>query len=701
MKNENDIKDRSGAPLEIKPVSFRPASEKNRFRSFRILKWLLGLALGAFLILLCASAWFVFTARQVVIQIDPNPDHLSISGGIIVPKIGEYYLIRPGDYVLEALKKCYQPLQQNLPVTKEKQQNYKFALTRQPGNLSFQAHQADAPAVVLADAVILIDGQERGRTPLTGLEVQPGRRGVTVRAENYQALQSDIEVEGCGKVQQFDLALIPAWADISLRTEPRGATVRVDGKSAGSTPLTLKLPAGNHDLEVRANRFKVWHTRLAVVANQPQELKPIHLHPADGKLAVQTQPAGANVMLGKNFAGQTPLKLTLTAGKTHRIQISKAGYQKAERAVKLQSEESKTLNIKLKPKLGVIKFVVKPSDAELFIDGRSVGRVPAKLQLVAVEHKLEIKRQGYGSYQTRITPRPGFPQEINTVLTNLSAGPGTPAGVIRAKNGYELKLIQPGVFSMGSSRREQGRRSNETLRKIKLQRRFYIGIREVTNKEVREFLASHNSGSFKSQSLNRDQLPAVGITWDQAALFCNWLSVKESLKPVYVQKNGRLTAADPVGNSYRLPTEAEWEYCARFNRNRTAIKYSWGNGYPPPADTGNFADVSAKNLMTNYLPSYNDRYAASSPPAEFKKNALGLYDMGGNVAEWCHDYYSIYSYSPQKVYVDPMGPQDGKHHVIKGSSWMQAGISELRLSYRDYSDTRRPDLGFRIARYTK
>jgi formylglycine-generating enzyme required for sulfatase activity len=173
------------------------------------------------------------------------------------------------------------------------------------------------------------------------------------------------------------------------------------------------------------------------------------------------------------------------------------------------------------------------------------------------------------------------------------------------------------------------------------------------------------------------------------------------LKPVYVQKGGRLIAADPVGNGYRLPTEAEWEYCARFNRNRTAIKYSWGNGYPPPANMGNFADVSAKNLITNYLPSYNDRYAVSSPPAKFEKNALGLYDMGGNVAEWCHDNYSIYSYSSQKVYNDPMGPKDGKHHVIKGSSWMQAGISELRLSYRDYSDTRRPDLGFRIARYAK
>ena len=701
MKSKNDIKDRGKTAVEIKPISFRPERNLKQSKSSRVLKWSLGLALGIFLILLCASLWFVFTARQVIIRIDPSPDHLSISGGMIAPKIGDDYLLQTGGYVLAADKKCFQPLREKLVVAQDKSQNFEFSMTRQPGQLSFLAHQADTPAVTLEDAIIVIDGRQRGRTPLTGVAVKPGRRSITVQAENYQPLNTTIEVAGCGEVQQFNLALVPGWAEIALQSEPAGAAVLVDGKPFGKTPLTLKLAEGDHDLMIRADRYKSWHTRLAVVANQPQTLEMIRLQPADGKLAVRTQPAGANVMIGQTFAGQTPLELTLTAQRTHLLQLSKAGYEKAKRTVKLRAEESKTLSITLKPKLGVINFEVRPADAKLIVDGKPVGRVPPNLRLIAVEHQLEIRKPGYRPYRTRLTPRPGFPQEIKIALSELSSGAGTPAGIIRAKNGYELKLVHPGIFSMGSSRREQGRRSNETLRKIKLQRPFYIGIREVTNKEVRQFLTAHNSGAFKTQRLNRDPLPAVGITWEQAALFCNWLSVKESLAPVYVPQGGKLVAADPVGNGYRLPTEAEWEYCARFNGKRADLKYPWGSGYPPPPDAGNFADASAKDFMTNFLAAYNDGYAVSAPPSKFKKNALGLYDMGGNVAEWCHDYYSIYPYNAQKVYTDPMGPAAGKHHVIKGSSWMQAGISELRLSYRDYSDSKRPDLGFRIGRYLK
>ncbi len=703
MKSKDDTRNSAGneEPVVIKPIAFRPPRKSGRSTPWGIVKWLLGIVLITAMLLLCVSAWFVFTARQVVIRIEPEPEHLDVRGGVLAPKIGGYYLMRPGVYVLHAVKECYESLEQQVRVADAKSQHFNFTMNRQPGRLTIQAHQADKPSVMLAGALIFIDGREIGRTPLSEASVEPGPRQLTIQAENFRTRQTEVEVAGCAKHQEFNLDLVPGWAEISLQSEPGGASILVDGQTFGATPSTIKLMEGEHDLEIRADRFKPWRTRLAVVANQPQVLETIRLQAADGRLEIRTNPSGANVMLGGTFVGQTPLQLPLAADETHLIQISRAGYDNAVRNVKLLSEESKTLDITLTPKIGTINFWVQPAGAQLFVDGKAVGAVPPALHLVAVEHELEIKKQGYQAYRTRVTPRPGYPQEINIALNRLPSASDAPQQVIRAKNGYELKLIEPQSFVMGSSRREQGRRSNETLRTVKLQRPFYMGIREVTNQEFRQFMSDHNSGNFKQQDLARADLPVVEVTWLQAALFCNWLSIRESLPPVYVQQGGRVIAAEPLGIGYRLPTEAEWEFCARFSESRAEVKYPWGNTYPPPAGAGNFADVSAKDLLTTYLPTYNDGYPVSAPPAKFKPNGLALYDLGGNVSEWSHDYYSIYPYDSQKVYIDPAGPAAGKHHVVKGSSWMQAGISELRNSFRDYSDTKRSDLGFRVCRYVK
>jgi formylglycine-generating enzyme required for sulfatase activity len=688
-------------PIKIEPISFWSKPPSKRPKPFIIFKWVVGILIGIVLTFLCISTWFVFTARQVVMDIEPVPDRIVFSGSILTPKIGSYYLMRPGKYTLEALKECFSPLDHTFWVGDEKRQNLHLTMQKRPGRLMIRAYDSGNREKNILGAQISIDGIMVGKTPIENVEIPPGPHTVEIRAQNYQDFQTDVNVHGCDKFQEVNLALLPGWSDITVSSLPLDADVLIDGKSLGKPPLQTQLLPGSYLLEIHADGFKTWKQRLNVKPNEPQEIKDIRLQPADGKLAINTKPAGANIIIDGTFVGQTPMTLYLSPEKPHVVLLSKAGYEKTNRNVQVASAVSKELNVNLKPRRGIVRLWVEPSDAELIIDGKSWGMVPKQLNLIAVEHKLEFNKKGFHPYQIRITPQPGFPKQLTVTLKKITVSKETEPLMITTKTGYRLKLIQPGAYTMGSSRREQGHRSNETLRKIILTRSFYMGLNEVSNQAFKEFMAQHNSGFFKSQRLNNSAQPAVRVTWEQAARFCNWLSAKESLPAAYVQKGSTLIAVEPLNTGYRLPTEAEWEYCARFVGKLAFSKYPWGNTFPPVQLSGNYSDQSAKNLLPTVLEGYNDEYATTSPPATFKSNTLGLYDMGGNVAEWCHDFYSIYSYDPEKTYVDPTGPKNGKHHVIRGSSWKHGSISTLRLAYRSYGDDKREDVGFRVCRYLK
>jgi len=265
---------------------------------------------------------------------------------------------------------------------------------------------------------------------------------------------------------------------------------------------------------------------------------------------------------------------------------------------------------------------------------------------------------------------------------------------IIGKDGAKMVLIPAGEFQMGTDSAEmpelvklaknQGFSEaewfeDETPRHTVSVDTFYMDACEVTNAQYKKFVQATghkepegfgidklegNEVYFKSgfkpwddKSYNGDNQPVVCVTWDDAVAYANWAGK-------------------------RLPTEAEWEYAARGGL--AGKRYVWGNDWPPPKGSGNLCDETLKKTFPGLIiiNGYDDGYAYTAPVGSFKPNGYGLYDMAGNVWEWCADWYDskYYANSPKQ---NPKGPDSGNLHVLRGGSWNNVAITAQKRFFGD------------------
>jgi len=282
----------------------------------------------------------------------------------------------------------------------------------------------------------------------------------------------------------------------------------------------------------------------------------------------------------------------------------------------------------------------------------------------------------------------------------VPAAPEEPAKEIVNSIGMKLVPIPAGKFSMGSPKDEVDREDDEEPHLVEITRPFRIGKYEVTVGQFKAFVkdAGYRTEAEKDGEGGRafngkefiqkpeytwrnlyfaqsDNDPVVVVTWSDAVAFCDWLSKKE-------------------GKTYRLPTEAEWEYACRAG---TSTRFYNGDKEDDLRAVGNIADAALKRKWVDvtWAMSWDDGFPFTSPVGKFRPNAFGLHDMLGNAWEWCADWY--HKDYPRGSPQDPQGPQTGTLRITRGGAW-STQPKFCRCAFRDWHEPsyRSDCVGFRV-----
>ena len=240
-----------------------------------------------------------------------------------------------------------------------------------------------------------------------------------------------------------------------------------------------------------------------------------------------------------------------------------------------------------------------------------------------------------------------------------------------------LVLIPAGPFSLGNTGSYEGEYDEKPPVTIIISKPFYISKYEITQQQYKAVMGN------KPSEFKGDDLPVEQVSWYDALNFCNTLSQSEGLTPCYTI-NGTKVTCDFEANGYRLPTEAEWEYAAKAGTKTDfysgKLTYSGNSPIDPNLDKIAWYSANSSN--------------ATHPVGQKAPNAFGLYDMSGNVWEWCWDRYAEY---PSKETKDYQGPEIGTYRVYRGGGWRNlAWYCRSTNRDRNYLDDKNNSLGFRV-----
>ena len=528
-----------------------------------------------------------------------------------------------GEYTITLSKPLYYNYKRSVTIKPNEDNKFTFTLRPNFGSLQCIADKD------LQDAVIFIDEEEKGSLNKLITPIKTGTHTLLIKKELYADYTTKFTIAD-GEAKQLNIALTPTFGTILINTNPANSTLFIN-KEKQPINTVIKKPAGNYFIEITNEKYYTIAKNIELTQQQ-QYTETITLTPKTGNIEIITTPDEAEVWLNNiKQTRTTPMVIRDVMVGDYGVEIKKNGYTTLQKNIIVKQHETAKIN-EILTNTKTIQIQTNPANAQIQIDGKNIGVSPINYEFkIDNNYNIKINKENYKQLNETIfitenvNKLPIYNLEKNIVLPEI-----------------EMVFVQGGTFNMGCTY-EQGNDCSDDEKPAHqvMLSDYYIGKYEVTQGLWKKVMGS-NPSNFSDCG---DDCPVESVSWDDCQTF--------------ISKLNQLT-----GKKYRLPTEAEWEYAARGGRGVARIvqqtKYAGSNALDEVAWYDGNSDGKTHTVGTK------------------KPNALGVYDMSGNVWEWCNDWYDKYSISGVK---NPQGAKAGSYRVIRGGGWYYLGYSG-RVSYR-------------------
>ena len=498
----------------------------------------------------------------------------------------------------------------------------------------------------LSGAKVFIDNEYKGTVPFRSERLKSGSHDVRIMQNMYAPAQQTVTVADNQTVEVAPV-LSADFATLTLTTAAE-AEIWINDQLRGKGSWTGDLSSGAYTIECRRESHRKTVKELAVTpAMTGQTITLASPVPIYGTIDITSSPAGADIYIDNVKVGTSPMIIPECLIGNHTVSITKQGYSQFTQTINVA--ENATAEVSATLQNGRPITITAADNAIIHIDGTSMGTSSFSGNLAYGQHTVYAELNGKRTDSKTIDVPMGSTAALPEVTLSFFANKTfTVKGVT-----FNMVAVEGGTFTMGATS-EQGSDAYDDEKpphQVTLSS-YYIGQTEVTQALWTALMGSNPS------RFSGDNKPVEEVSWNDCQDF--------------VRKLNELT-----GKRFRLPTEAEWEYACRGGNKSRGYKYSGSNNIDDVAwYDGNSSDVT-------------------HPVATKSPNELSIYDMSGNVWEWCQDWYDSYSSAAQ---TNLTGASSGSYRVSRGGSWYYlAGRCRSSIRYYNAPGYRSLDLGLRLA----